>query len=215
MKEFNLKGTKRTEIGKKASRLARKNGNIPCVIYGGKKDAEGKTIATDFEVAFNDIRKLIYTPDIYLVNIDIDGEKCQAVMREIQFHPVKDNVLHVDFYQVTPGQPIRMNVPVKFEGHAKGVRAGGVLYTSVRYLPVKALAEQIPERLTIDVTDLEIGKSLKVGDLKFDNVELLSRPDSLICGVRTTRAVDASTTEEGAAEGEAPATEAAPAEESK
>ena len=98
MKEFNLKGTKRCDLGKKATRELRKAGNIPCVIYGNQKDAEGNVIATHFTVPFEGIRKLIYTPDIFVVNVDIDGVTCKAVMREIQFHPVKDEILHVDFY---------------------------------------------------------------------------------------------------------------------
>lgn len=202
MKEFDLKGIKRNETGKKATRELRKKGNVPCVIYGSKKDADGNTVATNFEVSFEAIRKLIYTPEIFLVNIDLDGKKCQAVMKELQFHAVKDNVLHVDFYQITPGQPIKMEVPVKFEGHAKGVRDGGVLFTNIRKLAVRAVAENIPEKLVIDITDLEIGKNLKIGDLNFENLELLSRKDALVCGVRTTRAVDttAQATTESASE---------------
>ena len=188
MKEFNLTGTKRAATGKKATRELRKKGAIPCVIYGQKKDAEGKIIATDFEVSFEAIRKLVYTPEIFLVNLDLDGEKCLAVMREIQFHPVKDNILHIDFYQVEPGQAIVMNVPVKFEGHAEGVRAGGILFTSVRYLAVKAPVEQIPEKLVVNVTPLAIGKTFKVGDLHFDGLELVTTPDALVCGVKGSRA---------------------------
>ncbi len=192
MKEFNLKGTRRAETGKKATRELRKAGNIPCVVYGTKKDSEGKVVATDFEVTFDAIRKLIYTPEIFLVNIDIDGEKCKAVMREIQFHPVKDNVLHVDFYQVEDGQSIKMNVPVKFEGHAEGVRAGGTLFTRVRYLAVKAPVESIPEKLVVDVTPLTIGKTFKVGDLHYEGLELVNTKDSLVCGVKGARGVKAS-----------------------
>ena len=187
MKEFNLKGTKRAETGKKASRELRKQNAIPCVIYGEKKDAEGKTLATEFQVKFEDVRKLVYTPDIYLVNVDIDGEVKQAVMREIQFHPVKDNILHIDFYEITPGKAIKMDVPVKFEGHAEGVRAGGVLYTCVRYLKVKAVVENIPEKLIVDVTPLGLGKTIKVGDLSYEGLELVTVKDALVCGVRATR----------------------------
>lgn len=219
MKEFELKGTKRTETGKKATRELRKKNQIPCVIYGSKKDDKGMTIATEFVVDFEAIRKLVYTPNIYLVNIDIDGEKSQAVMKELQFHPVKDNLLHIDFYQVTPGQAIKMAVPVSFEGHAAGVRAGGVLNTNVRKLAVKALVEDIPEKLVVDITPLEIGKKLEVADLHYDKLELLARPDALVCSVRSTRAVAATDEEaapaEAAAETAAPAEAAAPAEEKK
>lgn len=187
MKTFELKGTKRTETGKKATRELRKQNIIPCVIYGSERDAEGKVVTTEFQVPFEAVRKLIYTPEIYAVNLDIDGNVCQAVMREIQFHPVKDNVLHIDFYQVAPGQAIHMAVPVKFEGHAEGVRAGGVLFTSVRYLTVKAPLDKIPEKLIIYVTPLTIGKTFLVGDLKFEDLEFVTSANTLVCGVKSTR----------------------------
>lgn len=210
MKEFNLKGTKRKELGKKATRELRKAGKVPCVIYGSKKDADGKTLATEFEVDFEAIRKLIYTPEIFVVNVDIDGEQSKAVMREIQFHPVKDNVLHVDFYQITEGQPITMDVPVVFDGHAKGVREGGVLSGHMRRLKVLGQYQDIPEKLHVDVTNLAIGKSIKVGDLSFDKLELVNPKQALVVSVRTTRAAaSAASTEEGATGDEAAA---APAE---
>ena len=191
MKEFNLKGTKRCDLGKKATRELRKAGNIPCVIYGNQKDAEGNVIATHFTVPFEGIRKLIYTPDIFVVNVDIDGVTCKAVMREIQFHPVKDNVLHVDFYQITEGEPITMEVPVVFEGHAKGVREGGALFGHMRRLKVLGQYENIPEKLHIDITELTIGKSIKVGDLAFENLELVNPKQALVCTIRSTRAAAA------------------------
>lgn len=215
MKEFNLQGTKRTEVGKKSSRELRKQGIIPCVIYGSKKDAEGNTIATNFTVPFEGLRKLIYTPDIFIVNVDVDGEKSKAVLREIQFHPVSDSVLHVDFYQVTEGKPITMNVPVVFDGHAQGVRVGGVFYPHIRSLKVSGEYQDIPEKLHIDITDLALDKSIKIGDLNFDKLELLSPKQTLVCTVRTTRAVaDDSATAE-TAEAAPAAAEAAPAAEAK
>lgn len=202
MKTFELKGTKRTETGKKATREMRKQNLIPCVIYGTEKDADGKVIATDFQVPFEAVRKLIYTPEIFQVNLEIDGKACIAVMREIQFHPVKDNVLHIDFYQVNPGQTISMDVPVRFEGHAAGVRAGGNLFTSVRYLKVKAPIESIPEKLVIDVTPLGIGKTYQVSDLKFEGLEFVTSPNTLVCGVKGARGAQqaAATQEEESAE---------------
>lgn len=207
MKEFNLKGVKRAETGKKATRELRKEGKIPCVIYGSKKDSEGKVVATDFAVTFEAIRKLVYTPDIFVVNLDIDGQATKAVMREIQFHPVKDNILHVDFYEITEGQPITMDVPISLDGHAKGVREGGVLMGLTRRLQVLGQYQDIPEKLHIDVSDLGIGKSIKVGDLSFDNLELVSPKQALVCTVRSTRA--AATSDSTGAEGDE---EAAPAE---
>ena len=213
MKEFNLKGTKRTALGKKATRELREAGNIPCVIYGSKKDENGKIISTEFTVPFEAVRKLIYTPDIYVVNIDIDGETCKAVMREIQFHPVKDTVLHVDFYQITEGRAITMDVPVVFEGHAKGVREGGVLNGHMRRLKVLGQYQDIPERLYVDVTELGIGKSIKVGDLSFDKLEIVTPKQAMICTVRTTRAAaSASSADEDNAAAAPAESEAAPAE---
>ncbi len=187
MKEFSLKGTKRIAGGKKAAKILRATGAIPCNLYGSQKDADGKTIATSFSVDFEAVRKLIYTPDIYTVILDIDGTVCKAVMREIQFHPVKDNILHIDFYQITEGQPIVMAVPVAYTGHAVGVREGGAFQTLVRRLNVKATYDVIPEKLTIDITELAIGKSIKVGDLHFEGLEIVTPKQALICSVKATR----------------------------
>lgn len=188
MKEFNLKGTKRTATGKKATRALRSEGNIPCVLYGSKKDSEGKVVATEFQVSFEAVRKLVYTPDIFTVNLEIDGYATKAVMRELQFHPVKDNILHIDFYEITEGQPITMEVPVVYQGHAKGVREGGALRSLIRRLKVLGQYQDIPEVLPIDVTELGIGKSIKVGDLSYDKLEIITPKQALVCSVRTTRA---------------------------
>lgn len=211
MKEFSLKGTKRNEVGKKSSRELRKQGLIPCVIYGLKKDDEGKTLSTNFTVPFEGLRKLIYSPEIFVVNVDLDGVKTKAVMREIQFHPVSDTVLHVDFYEITEGRPITMSVPVVYDGHAQGVRAGGVFYSHIRSLKVLGQYQDIPEKLHIDITNLGLDKHIKIGDLIFDKLELMAPKQALVCTVRITRAVDAAS---ATVSGEA-AAEAAPAEEDK
>lgn len=187
MKEFNLKGTARTAGGKKAAKQLRATGAIPCNLYGVQKDAEGKAVATSFAVDFEAVRKLIYTPDIFTVNLDIDGATCKCVMREIQFHPVKDTILHIDFYQITEDKPIVMAVPVAYTGHAIGVREGGAFQTLVRRLNVKATYDIIPEKLTIDITNLAIGKSIKVGDLSFEGLEIVTPKQALVCSVKATR----------------------------
>lgn len=187
MKEFNLKGTARTAGGKKAAKQLRATGAIPCNLYGVQKDAEGKAVATSFAVDFEAVRKLIYTPDIFTVNLDIDGATCKCVMREIQFHPVKDTILHIDFYQITEDKPIVMAVPVTYTGHAIGVREGGAFQTLVRRLNVKATYDVIPEKLTIDITNLAIGKSIKVGDLSFEGLEIVTPKQALVCSVKATR----------------------------
>ena len=199
MKTFELKGTARVAGGKKAAKVLRATGAIPCNLYGAQKDAEGKAVATSFSVQFEDVRKLIYTPEIFVVNLEIDGKACKAVMRELQFHPVKDNVLHIDFYQITDDKPIVMAVPVTYTGHAIGVREGGAFRSLIRNLKVKATYDKIPERLTIDITDLAIGKSIIVGDLSFEGLEIVTPKQALVCTVKATRNSKAAE-EEAAAE---------------
>lgn len=188
MKQIAISGTKRTNVGKKASKEARKQGLIPCVIYGEKKDEQGKPVAVHFTVSEKEIGKLIYTPHIYLIDINIDGEDHKAILKDFQFHPVKDNVLHVDFYEVHEEKPIVMGVPIAPKGLAEGVRAGGRLMTMVRKIEVKALYQNIPEKLDIDVTSLALGKSIKVGDLSFEGLELVTPKEVIVCTVKMTRA---------------------------
>ena len=206
MKSIDVKGTARNEFGKKGAKALRKQNLIPCNLYGVERDAKGLPVAKAFSVTFEEVRKLVYSPDIFSVNLTIDGNTVLAVMREIQFHPVKDNILHIDFYQVTPEKPIVMAVPVKLNGLAAGVKAGGKLEQILRRVKAKALYTAIPEKIEIDVTPLTIGKSFKVGDLKVDGIEFVSPKDAVICTVLSTRsAAAADATEEAPAE--APAAE--------
>lgn len=188
MKQISINGTARTELGKKAAKAIRNSGNVPCVLYGEKKDGNGQPEAIHFSVSEKEINKLIYTPHIYLVDINIDGEDHKGILKEVQFHPVKDNVLHVDFLEVHAEKPIVMGVPIAPQGLAEGVRAGGRLITMVRKLNVKALYSAIPEKLNIDVTALQLGKSIKVGDLHFENLELVTPKEVIVCTVKMTRA---------------------------
>ncbi len=188
MKQISINGTARTELGKKAAKAIRNSGNVPCVLYGEKKDANGQPEAIHFSVSEKEINKLIYTPHIYLVDINIDGEDHKGILKEVQFHPVKDNVLHVDFLEVHAEKPIVMGVPIAPQGLAEGVRAGGRLITMVRKLNVKALYSAIPEKLNIDVTALQLGKSIKVGDLHFEDLELVTPKEVIVCTVKMTRA---------------------------
>ena len=188
MKEISINGTLRADLGKKAAKEIRKNGGVPCVIYGEKKDENGLPEALHFTVCEKEINKLTYTPHIYLVNINIDGTDHKAILKEVQFHPVKDNVLHVDFLEVHAEKPIVMGVPIAPEGLAEGVRAGGRLMCMVRKINVKALYSAIPEKLIIDVTKLQLGKSIKVGDLQFEGLELVTPKEVIVCTVKMTRA---------------------------
>lgn len=188
MKEIELKGTKRTETGKKATKLLRKEGLVPCNVYGEKKGENGLPEALSFAVSMRDLRKIVYTPHIYVVNLVIDGESHTAVMKELQFHPVTDQVLHVDFYEVNDQKPITIGIPVKLNGLAQGVRDGGRINLSIRKINVTAPYQVIPEHLDIDVTSLQLGKSIKVGDLSFEGLELATQADVIVCSVKATRA---------------------------
>lgn len=188
MKQIAISGTARNEFGKKAAKSLRRNGDVPCILYGEKKDEKGLPVATHFTVSEKEINKLIYTPHIYLIDIKIDGEDHKAILKEAQFHPVKDNVLHVDFYEVHAEKPIVMGVPVKASGLAEGVRAGGRLMMMVRKLQVRAMYDQIPEKLEVDVTSLALGKSIKAGQLSFDGLEMVTPKDVIVCTVKMTRA---------------------------
>ena len=210
MKEISIIGKKREELGKKASKQLRKEGFIPCNIYGEQKDANGKPVAMAFAASFNGLRKLIYTPHIYVVKLNINGTEHTAIMKEIQFHPVTDAPLHVDFYEVNDQKPITIGIPVKLVGLAQGVRDGGRMNLSIRKIDVTAPYQQIPEHLDVDVTNLKIGKSIKVGELSYEGLELATSKDVVVCSVKMTRnAATADTTEEGA---EAPAADAPAAE---
>ena len=201
MKEFALNGQKRETVGKKASRLLRKEGLVPCNIYGEHKE-DGKPAAHAFAIPMAELRKVIYTPHIYVLNLNIDGEERKAVIKELQFHPVKDTVLHVDFYEVNEEKPLTIGIPVKLNGLAQGVRDGGKLNLSIRKLNVTAPYKQIPEVLDIDVTGLELGKSIKVRDLSFEGLELATPADVVVCSVKATRASRSAAAAEADAAGE-------------
>lgn len=188
MKSIEVKGSLRTETGKKATHELRKNDSIPCVLYGSQKDENGDIIDTHFAVTNEAVRKLVYTPHIYVVDLNIDGKIVNAVMKDIQFHPVTDKILHIDFYQIDESNPIVMEVPVQLEGLAEGVKAGGKLSLQMRKLKVKALYNVIPERLVINVSNLGLGKTIKVGELSYEGLELLNAKDAVVCAVKLTRA---------------------------
>ncbi len=187
MKSIDVKGSVRTATGKKATRELRKAGAVPCNLYGEAKGENGLPVAISFSSTQDELRKLVYTPEIYSVNLNIDGKEYKAVMKELQFHPVTDLLLHVDFYEITETKPIIMEVPIKLNGLAEGVKAGGKLASNVRKLKVCAPYTAIPERLDIDVTSLGLGKTIKVADLSFEGLELVTSPSVVVCQVKMTR----------------------------
>jgi len=172
-------------------------------------------VAMAFASPMSELRKLVYTPHIYVVNLLIDGESHPAILKELQFHPVTDALLHVDFFEVNDQKPITIGVPVKLNGLAQGVRDGGRMNLSIRKIDVTAPYQNIPEHLDIDVTGLRLGKSIKVGELSFEGLELATPKEVVVCSVKTTRqSVDSSAaadTDEAAADDAA----AAPAAEEK
>lgn len=198
MKEITLNGQKRTETGKKAAKLTRKAGLVPCNIYGEVKGENGLPVAMSFAIAENEIRKAIFTPVIYVCNINIDGTVHKAIIKEIQQHPVTDAVLHVDFLEINETKPITVGIPVKTTGFAAGVRDGGKLTLAVRQIKVTAPYKQIPEELVIDVTNLGLGKTIKVGELSFEGLEIATAAEVVVCAVRMTRQARSAAAEEEA-----------------
>lgn len=145
-------------------------------------------ITTDLTVKAEDVRKLIYTPDIFAIELTVNGEKRNAVLREVQFHPVKDTILHIDLLEVNDKKPVVVEVPVKLEGHAEGVKAGGKLTLSMKKIKVKATYDKIPERVVINIDNLGLGKTLQIGELHFDGLELMNAKNAVVCAVQLTRA---------------------------
>lgn len=186
MKTFQLEGKTRTietrsADQKRALKAMRNNQEIPAVLYGGEK-------VTHFTVSNDNVRGLIYTPEIFIVELTIDGNKTMAILKDIQFQPVSDAILHIDFQEVTADKPVIIEVPVALEGHAEGVKAGGKLTLQMRKLKVRAPYEQIPEKLTINVDHLGLGKTMQVGSLHFEGLELMNAKNAVVCAVQLTRA---------------------------
>ena len=188
MKEISVSGQKRATTGKKATKELRKEGLVPCNLYGEKKGENGLPEALAFAIPAAQLRKAVYTPHVYVVNLTIDGEAHKAVIKELQFHPTTDALLHIDFFEVNETKPITIGIPVKLSGHAQGVRDGGRLSQAVRKLNVTAPYKQIPEELEIDVTELKLGKAIKVAELNFEGLEIATPAQVVVCSVKATRA---------------------------
>ena len=181
MKHLDIKATKREDYGKKATAQVRREGLVPCIVYG-----EGETV--HFSVNKSDLKALIFTPQSFIVNFDIEGQTEVAVMREIQYHPVNDEPLHIDFFRVVKNKPISMDIPVETSGNADGVKQGGKLFLAKRKLRVQATEENLPDVITVDVTNLALGKSIFVSDLTLENITILTPATTAVCAVRMTRA---------------------------
>ena len=203
MKTIEIKGTFRTELGKKSSKLIRRAGSVPCVIYGKEKNIH-------FHAPELSFKNLVYTPAAHLVKLIIEDKEYDAVLKDMQFHPVKDNILHADFIEIHDNKSVVINIPIKVSGDSVGVIAGGKLSIKRRTLKVKGLAKDLPEALPIDITNLKIHEGLKVGDLSYDKIELLDPKKSMVLTIATSRVAQKSD-EEVAAEAATEATNAATA----
>ena len=182
MKTFELTGTPRSEYGKKAAKAFRKENLVPCNLYG---NGENST----FVVGVDDVRKLIYTPDTMAVALTIGETKKMAVVKELQFHPVSEELFHIDFLEVTEQKPVTVAIPVQLSGHAEGVKAGGKLSLEMKKLKVNGIYTQIPNRVEIDVTSLGLGKKLYVGAVEMaEGLKLMNPADACVAQVKATRA---------------------------
>ncbi len=205
MKKVSLSGSLRENVGKKDAKRVRREGSIPCVIYGGEKQIH---FAVE-ELAFDSI---IFTPDVYEINLDIDGKKFTAVLQAVQYHPVTDKVLHADFLEVLDGKPVIVGIPVHLVGDSVGVLKGGKLIQKMHKLRVKGLINLIPEYIDIDISKVNIGGSVKIREIELENMSLLDPLNSVIVRVKAARAVevvDEDEDEDEDGEGEAGGEEAA------
>ena len=190
MKTIAVKAAERKDFGKKAAKAVRREGLIPCVLCGN-----GETVS--FSVDPREIKPLIYTPNSYIVEFDFGSKTEKAVLREAQFHPVREEILHLDFYRIAAGKPVSIAIPVRLTGNAEGVKVGGKLALSARKLTVSALVENLPDEIVVDVTPLGVGKTIFVGDLQFENIKFITPATTAVCAVRVTRASRGAAAAEG------------------
>jgi len=184
MKSVAISGELRNAIGKKDSKKLRTENKVPCVLYGGEEPIH-------FQVNSGDFRKVVYTPNVYLVNLTISGKEYTAIMQDIQWHAVEEEILHVDFLKIEENKPLKIEVPIKVEGYAKGMRAGGKMKLNLRRLKVKGLAKDLPDSITLNIDNLELGQSIKVGQIQAENLEILNSKSIPAVTIMVTRAARA------------------------
>jgi large subunit ribosomal protein L25 len=200
MKQVSMSGSLRGNVGKKDAKAVRKEGMVPCVLYGGKEQVH-------FSVSERSFLDVVFTPEVCFINIDLDGKVYQAILQDIQYHPTTDKILHADMLELIPGKQIVMGVPVKVTGVAPGILRGGRLIQKLRKIKIKALPEHMPETVTISIDNMEINDSVKISDLQAENITLLEPKNTVVVGVRVTRVVEEVKPEEAAAAAGAAATD--------
>lgn len=202
MKRVSISGSLRENVGKKDAKQARNEGKVICVLYGGKEQIHFTLPQVKFD-------KLIYTPEVYLIDIDLDGTVYPAIIQDMQFHPVTDKTLHVDFLEIVEGKPVTVSLPVKLTGTSPGVMKGGILTKKMRNIAVKGIVHDMPENITLDISKLEIADSIKIKDVDFGALEPKADENAIVVNVKTARGVLADEEEEEGEEGEAAEGEAA------
>lgn len=180
METVKLSANARVDLGKKESKALRNAGQVPCVLYGGESTVH-------FSVKAIDLRNLVYTPNVYTTEIELDGKTYKAILKDIQFHPVTDAILHVDFMELVEGKEITLSVPVILTGNAKGVMQGGKLRKNMRRLTVRAIPANLPDSITLDITEIGIGKSIRVSNVEANNFDILNPGSAVIVAVKMAR----------------------------
>lgn len=194
MESISIKGSKRKSLGKADAKALRNEGLVPCIIYGGKEEVHVQIDEREFN-------QLIYTPNQYIVNVDVDGDSYSTILKDVQYHPLTDRIVHVDFQELT-GRPVKTTLPIITVGQARGVLNGGRLRKVRRDAKVQGIPEEMPSFIEIDITNLRIGKAIKIGELNVPGVEFLADPNQIVVAVRMKRgAVVDDEEEEGEAEG--------------
>ena len=196
MKSVSLDGIARVKLGKSVSKEMRKNGQVPCVIYGGSKESPVHICIEEKK-----LKKVIFTPNVYKLNISVDEKSYETIIRDIQFHPVNDDITHVDFLQLKEGKLVSLEIPVKLTGNSIGVLNGGKLNLVMRKLIIRSLPNHIPDNITIDISEMRIGHSKRISDIKLENIEFLHPSSLVIVAIKTARAVVEEEEEDSGAEG--------------
>ncbi len=188
MKTLEIIGYKRANLGKREAKDLRNEGNVPCVLYGGKEQVHFYTPIILF-------RKLLYTPNVFQVDLNVEGTHYKCFLQDAQFHPVNEAILHVDFLELDENKPMKLEIPVRLQGVAPGVQKGGKLVPKLRKIAVKALPADLPDYIDVDVSNLDMGKSVKVGDIKTANFTLLNNPATPVASIEIPRALRGKTAE--------------------
>jgi len=180
MKSLDMIGYYRLQTGKRVAKDLRKEASVPCVLYGGEKTIH-------FHSPMFLFKNLVYTPEVHMINLNIEGDKYKCVLQDVQFHPVSEIILHADFLELQEGKPIKIEVPLKIIGNAAGVLKGGKMVTKLRKVKVKALPNNLPDFVEVDVTNLDLGKNIRINEVKTEGFEILNNPYIPIASIEVPR----------------------------